>query len=419
MLKISWLLSPWLILVGVLSGGLIGIFNHELALELLPFGTLYLRFLQMLVLPMLLTAVISGLGNLFNSGHHQHHIPKILGFLFISLLVASLIGVLFGVFYKPGAELNHQAQITLGNTIVNTENNTTTQNQHSSSMGLIYFVGAMIPNNIFNALTQGDNLAILFFSILVGVSIGLIKTESSNLALNVIDAFFDVFLKIIGWLMYLLPFGLLCLFAGQIAQVGVDIIWATAKFIICIYLACIATLVLYSFIVWWHVKHSHSYFESLLALKQPLLVALGTSSSLATIPAALFALKNNFKSDKNIVDLVIPLGITINPPGTVLHFAISSCFIAQLYHISLHINEMSVILVGAVLASLASASAPGVVGLSMIAIILDPLGLPTNIAIILLVAIDPIIDPIMTALNVYANCTMALVATKKTLPVEE
>lgn len=413
MIRISWLLSPWLILASVVSGALIGVFDTSLAKELLPFGSLYLKFLQMLVLPMLITAVISGLGNLFISGMTKNSISKILIFLFSGLIAASFIGLMFGHLGEPGAEMQREAQVTLGKTVIETESNVTAipeSSEVASSPGLFSFVQAMIPSNIFTALNRGDNLSILFFSILVGVSMGLMNTTSSKLALSVVDAFFEVFLRIIGWLMYLLPAGLFCLFAGQIAQVGIEIVWATARLIFHIYLASIMLMAVYSIVVWWQSRKTHSYLQSLAALKQPLLVALGTSSSLATIPAALGVLKENLKIDRNICDLVVPLGFTINPPGTVLHFAIASVFIAQLYGTELGISEMSIILVGSILAGLAASSAPGVVALSMIAMTLDPLGLPTNIAIILLVAIDPIVDPILTAVNVHSNCAMTMVA---------
>jgi Na+/H+-dicarboxylate symporter len=106
---------------------------------------------------------------------------------------------------------------------------------------------------------------------------------------------------------------------------------------------------------------------------------------------------------------MIPLGMTINPPASVLQFAISSLFIAQIYGMELGFNELTIIFVGSILAGLASSSTPSIIGLSMIAMILDPLGLPSGVAIILLVAIDPVIDPIITALNVQANCTLAVI----------
>jgi Na+/H+-dicarboxylate symporter len=166
----------------------------------------------------------------------------------------------------------------------------------------------------------------------------------------------------------------------------------------------------YSLIIWWKLKDRFSYLESLAELRQPIIVALGTASSFATIPSALNVLKNNLKIDKNTSDLVIPLGMTINPPASVLQFAISSIFISQIYGVDLNSTQLGMVFIGAIFAGLASSSTPSIVALSMIAMILDPLGLPSSVAIILLVAIDPVIDPIITALNVYSNCALAVVS---------
>ncbi len=407
--KMSWLLSPWLILLGVVSGAVIGVINKELANQLLPFGSLYLRLLQMLVLPMLVTAVISGLGNLFISGIKKSQLRLLIIFLFIGLIIASSVGLLFGIVGHPGSGLQHEAQVTLGRTITQTEHSAMAIAHEQAPPSMFTYVQAMIPENIFSSLTRGDTLAILFFSLLIGVSMGMSRTVANNTALLVVNAFYTIFLTIIGWMMYLLPFGLLCLFAGQIAQVGMDIIWATAKLIQYIYISCIATMVVYSVIIWWKIRSRFSYLQTLSGLRQPLVVALGTASSFASIPAALSALKNNLKVDENVSDLVIPLGMTINPPASVLQFAISSVFIAQIYGAELGFEQFLMIFVGAILAGLASSSAPSIVALSMIAMILDPLGLPSSVAIILLVAIDPVVDPIVTALNVQANCALAVV----------
>ncbi|MDD2760203.1 MAG: dicarboxylate/amino acid:cation symporter [Methylomonas sp.] len=403
----GWLLSPWLIFAGVFIGAMIGIFDKELAKDLLPFGTLYLRLLQMLVLPMLMTAVISGLGNLFVSGMKKSQLTRLIAFVFIGLMMASFIGLMFGIFGRPGSGLEYEAQVTLGKTINESERNAINpaQAQHPS---MFAYVQAMIPENIFNALVRGDTLSILFFSLLTGLSMGLLKTDASKTALIVVDAFYNIFLSIIGWMMYILPFGLLCLFAGQIAQVGMDIVWATAKLIEYIYISCIATMLIYSIVIWWQIRHRYSYWQTLAGLRQPIAVAIGTASSFATIPSALNALINNLKVDQRVADLVIPLGMTINPPASVLQFAISSVFIAQIYGVDLQFGQLLMVFVGAILAALASSSAPSIVALSMIAMILDPLGLPSGVAIILLVAIDPVVDPIVTGFNVLSNCALTV-----------
>ncbi|MDF2981711.1 MAG: sodium:dicarboxylate symporter, partial [Devosia sp.] len=154
-----------------------------------------------------------------------------------------------------------------------------------------------------------------------------------------------------------------------------------------------------------------SYLATLGAMRETVVVAFGTSSSYASIPSALRGLKEGLRLDRRVVDLALPLGITLNPPGSTFHFALATLFLANLYGLALDPSQMVFVLFGAMLAGVAATGAPGVAALSMISIILVPLGLPVEVAIILLVAIDPIVDPILTVVNVQGNAaTTALLA---------
>jgi proton glutamate symport protein len=141
-----------------------------------------------------------------------------------------------------------------------------------------------------------------------------------------------------------------------------------------------------------------------------LVVAFGTSSSFAAIPSALRCLQNNLKINRGTTNLVIPLGININPQGTVMYFALSTILIAQIYNVSLGSQGFMIALIGSILAGMGATGVPGAGGLSILALILGPLGLPVQTAIILLIAIDPIIDAILTVTNVYANCAATVLA---------
>lgn len=403
------LLNPWIVFSSIFLGSLIGIFNPEFANILQPFGSLYLQLLQMLVLPILMTAVVSGLGRLFISGSAKNYLSKILIFLLFNLIIASFVGISVGHFAKVGRSLGEQAQVTLGKTISLAESNATNDELVAEDLpGFYVFVKAMVPSNIFLALVNGDNLAILFFSILVGISMGMLGSSSSHMALDVIDAFYEAFLAAINWMMYLLPFGLICLFSSQIAQVGLDIFWAMSKLVLYIYISSLLMVLVFSLLIW--IKSERSLFATLAAMRQPFFVALGTASSFASIPSALNALQEKLKVGRDVSDLIVPLGMTINPPGSVLYFALAGIFIAQIYDVPLDFEQLSIMSIGAILAGISSASAPGIVGLSMISIVLIPLGLPVEVAIILLIAIDPIVDPILTVVNVFSNCAMTMLA---------
>ena len=161
-------------------------------------------------------------------------------------------------------------------------------------------------------------------------------------------------------------------------------------------------LVVLCFVVIW-MRLGGSPWRAVTALREAILVAFGTSSSFAAAPAMMRALKRGLGMNPGVVDLVTPLGITLNPPGSAFHFAIATMFLANLYGVDLDTGQIAFVLVGSVLAGLAASGAPGVAALSMISLILVPLGLPVEVAIILLVAIDPIVDPVLTVVNISAN----------------
>jgi proton glutamate symport protein len=229
--------------------------------------------------------------------------------------------------------------------------------------------------------------------------------------LNVAEALFEAFLKMILWVMYGLPVGLFCLFASQISEIGLNIFVALGKLILGLYVASFILLGIYLMTAKWATRRSLR--QILTALKEPIFVAMGTSSSFATIPVALVALEQKLELEKKMANLVVPLGISLNPQGTIVRFAVTAIFMSQLYGMELGIDGLLFVVVGSILGGTAVTGVPAVVGLSMMSIVLDPLGLPTATAVILLIAINPVTDPLLTTVNVMANCTAATLVANK------
>lgn len=410
------MLNPWVIVAGIVAGGFVGWYNPTIAAYIAPLGQLYTSLLQMCVIPILLTAVISGLSRLFIFGAAANYITRLAMAILLGLMLASAIGILIAIVGRPGSGLQQSAQATLGTMISQYEMSTSEQTATlKEQAGLFSFFEQMIPENIFASLSQGERLSVLFFSIVVGIALGSTGVGMAQPVLHILEAFYETFIRIIGWLMYALPLGLFCLAAGQISHLGVGILAAMFKLILLIYLCALILILIYGLIIWW--KSENRLLRSFSALRETLIIAFGTSNSFAAIPSAMWSLKEDLNIDKDVTDLVLPLGITLNPPGSVCHFALCSLFIANLYGVALTLDQYVIIFVGSALAGIAASGAPGIAALSMIAIILQPLGLPLDVALILLAAIDPIVDPVLTVVNVHANCaTTAFVAQQKALP---
>ena len=407
---LNLLLSPWAILTGMIAGVLIGVRYKAIAFNLAPLGEVYLALLQMCIIPIMITAVLSSLGRILMFGEATSYLKRLVAVFIIGLVIASAVGLSMGIITKPGTELNKNAQVVLGKKISEIEGASEEQPE-SKRNSLIEFIKEIVTTNVIGAISMGKNLPVLFFFILLGIAIGLAHSKAGENLLEMINVFYDAILRIISWIMYGLPFGLCFLLAAQVAQVGPDIMFALLKLIITCYIAALTMIVFYGIAI--SLKIGGSFFHSFSALKETFVVALGTSSSFATIPAALHELQNKLHLDKHSTNLVIPLGINLNPHGSAMHFAISAVFISQLYGVSLNVSSLVIILIGSILAGLAATGAPGIGALSMIALVLEPLGLPVATAVILLAAIDPIIDPIITLTTVHANCAAATLVAKK------
>ena len=396
------LLHPASVFAGLLSGGLYGWLDTGAAPLVEFMGHLYLRLLQMCVIPLLFSAVVMGLAKLFSSGSARKYVGRLAGLFAAGLLLAGGLGLFLGKVGQPGANLQGGARQVIGEAVFRAE----ATSGATAGTSLQDIAIGIVPENIFMAFSSGNMLAILFFALLFGVALGSLDTDKSERAILLFESVYETLTTIIGWLVYLLPAGLFCLAYSQVSAVGLPILSAMLKLVLLIYAGGLFLALVCTLTVWWRL--GGDVRRPVSALREATFVAFGTASSFAALPAALRGLKAGLGMDRHVVDLVLPLGITLNPPGSVFHFAIATVFLANLYGVDLDMVQMAFVLVASVLAGLAAAGAPGVAALSMMSLILIPLGLPVEVAIILLVAIDPIIDPVLTVVNVQANAATTI-----------
>lgn len=407
------LLHPLSVLLGILVGSAIGIFYPQVAKHLHVPSQMYLAFLQMCVLPIMMAAVVVSVARLLRSGRANTFILGVSMVFIAGILLAATIGVGLGILGRTGSDLDRESRILMGQEIssvelaLGTDEDTGITDRPTESPGSVFF--SMIPQNVFQAISEGHNLPVLFFCIILGISLGSIRTTNSNVALAVADAVYEAMLRIIGWTIYALPFGLLCLFAAQISQIGTGIFLSLIRLILFMHLGCFLLLAIYLGILCHRARQPLPVVLG--ALRQTLIVAFGTSSGFAALPFALEGLHRRLGFSKDTVDLIIPLGTTLNPHGNAVCFGMAAIFIAQLYNIPLTFTNLLAIVPLSALAGIVASSAPGLASVAMLALVLDPFHLPTLVAIILVSAINPVIDPILTVVNIMGNCaTTAVIA---------
>lgn len=171
------LLEPKVIIAGVVAGLLTGYFFRSFGAAVAPYGIIYISLMSMCILPMMTTAIISGLGNLLRSPETRGSFRKMILIYGLGFLVPSLAGILAAVIGRPGVGLGNQDLSLLGEMVL-------TANQASAtppaSMSLLSFIGRIVPENIFAAFSEGRIISIVFVSILIGLAMGLVKSPKGK-----------------------------------------------------------------------------------------------------------------------------------------------------------------------------------------------------------------------------------------------
>jgi proton glutamate symport protein len=414
----QWLKSGWAVLIGAGTGAYIGFIEPQYISVVEPLGNLYLSILQMCILPILLTAISLSIGRLIKQTDNKQFLSRLVITFILSLIFASTLGSTIGYWISPGSNLDSSSLAAIGNIIHDLSEPDLEVNlfeaykapEDESLLAALFFT--LVPSNIFSALSSGSTIKILFFAILFGFAIGALKKQTSDHIFLTFDAIYSSFSKLVQWLMYLFPLGICGLLASTLSKIGFDALLAMVKFV---------PLVILTFIIWFLLMsiamkyRTGSFTLPLKALKEPIMISLSTSNTMASLPSALEAMHDKLGYDKQKIDLLIPLTFTLCRIGPTLYFSLATMFVVQIYNLDVSFGVFLLVVFGSVLAGTATAGSSGVSLLTMLGIVSGPLGLPLDAVLILFVVIDPIIAPFRVLAIVHSSCALiTIIFPKKT-----
>jgi proton glutamate symport protein len=391
------LLKPATLMASLVIAVLMGIFAPEFSVKLGAFGKIFVALLQMTVIPVLITAVASSLGRIVETHGLTRKLLRIVIVFLVGLAGSTLTGLFFGLIFRPGDFITKGGQSALGAYLFDQEfSNTSAETGHFS---FFEFVTSIVPVNPAAAISSGNYLAILFFSILLGVALGFVASKQAReVTLQVLETIYDAQLRIIHWTLHAMPLGILCIFSDQIARTGFHLILALLKFVVITIAAVLLSVLVHLYLV--HLrKPRKSFLQVFSQLKTPYLIAFTTRSSFATIPSALKTMVDGLRRNEQDVRLVIPLSINLNRMGSSMYMALSATLFLQIYDVPFSLAQMALITVVCIFSGMIPSNIAGLVPL-----VFAPLGLPIEVVLMLLLAIDPIIDPFLTLMNVSGSC---------------
>jgi DAACS family dicarboxylate/amino acid:cation (Na+ or H+) symporter len=383
-----------------------------------PFGRLFLRLIFMVVLPLVFSALalgVAGLGDVRRLG-------RVGAKTFVYTIGATGLSVALGLtlvnVVRPGAGLSDAtrealragaARTAAGAGGVNTSAVVGASTGGASAPVGLEAVLAIVPDNPLRAAVNGDMLAVMFFSLMVGVGIALAPTSSTAPLVAILQGLYTVVMRIIDVAMGLAPYGVAALLFTLTARFGIEVLQQLAVYV-AVVLGGLAfhQFVTYSVIVRLLGKVSPGLFFR--RIRSVMVTAFSTSSSNVTLPVALRTTEHDLGVPREIGNFVLTLGSTANQNGTALFEGVTVLFLAQFYGVELGLRAQLLVVLMSILAGVGTAGVPGG-SLPLIVPVLVTVGIPAE-GIGIIFGVDRLLDMCRTVLNVTGDIVAAVVVAR-------
>ena len=396
----------WQILIAIIAAVTFGSLLPKQVGYIEWMGTIFIRALKMIVVPMVLCSLVSGISGAGGEGKLGRLGVKTIIYYLSTSLLAILTGLFLVNIIGPGKGITG---------ILSSAGETPVVTPKPFQDTLV----EIIPTNIFEAFTLNDAmLSVIFFAILTGIYITKLKDRHRNQLTGFFNAFFELMMKITLFVMRLAPFGIFGLVASVMAEQSInnELFTSLGKYLLTVVAGLLfhnlVTLPLILFFVA-RINPIRHYK----AMATPLVTAFSTASSNATLPVTIEAIENNAGVSNRISGFTLPLGATVNMDGTALYELVVAGFAAQIYGIDLSFGQQFIMVTTALLASIGTAAVP-MASLATMSIIFSAVGLPFE-AVALILPVDRPLDMLRTATNVFSDtCGAVTIAKSEGEPVK-
>jgi dicarboxylate/amino acid:cation (Na+ or H+) symporter, DAACS family len=370
-----------------------------------PFGRIFLRLIFMVVLPLVFAALALGVAGLGDVGRLGRIGAKTFAYTIVATGLSVALGLLLVNLVRPGSGLPEATRTALA---ANAARGAAVTPPTDAPVGL-QAVLAIVPDNPLRAAVNGDMLAVMFFSLMIGLGLALAPRETVAPLIAVLEGIYAVVMQVIDLAMRLAPYGVAALLFTLTARLGAGVLRQLASYVLVVLVGlAIHQFVTYSLIVRFLGGMSpRLFFERIRAV---MITAFSTSSSNATLPLALTVTERNLGVPREIANFVLTLGSTANQNGTALFEGVTVLFLAQFYGIDLTLKSQLMVVLMSILAGVGTAGVPGG-SLPLIVPVLVTVGVPAE-GIGIIFGVDRLLDMCRTVLNVTGDITAAVVVAR-------
>ncbi len=384
------------IIVGVIAGLLVGWYWGAAANRVAWLGQLFLNTLSMLVIPLLVSAVISGVTSLGDVRQLGRLSGVTIAYYLVTVAIAVLIGLFMVNLIQPGVGVSTEGLEQPDELM-----------RLAEERGLGDILLSMVAPNLIRAAADTNLLPLIIWSVAFGIALASLGKKGRDAA-RFFESLNEGMMLLVSWVMYFAPIGVFGLIAGMFGAAGsvdafVDKIQAVGLHVVTVLSGLAIHFVVLTLILIFIARRSLTYLVTML---RAIVTSFATASSTATLPITIQCAKEA-GVDERARRFVLPLGSTVNMDGTALYEAAAAMFIAQAYGLELGFAQQAIIFVTATLAAIGAAGIPQA-GLVTMIIVLQAVGLPVE-GIALLLAVDWFLDRFRTSTNVWGDAVGAAV----------
>lgn len=389
-------------LVAILVGAVLGFATDGRSADWFGWmGILFVRLLKMIIVPLILTSIVTGVASVGTGKTLGRLGGKTLAYYLASSLLAILTGLILVNVIRPG----------VGADLVGTTGADLPELETMGSVTDIFY--RMIPTNPIQAMASGDMLAIIFFAILLGVGIAHLPAGRDRTIRELFEQGFDLMMLLTRGIIHLLPLGVLGLISTAVANSGLGTLQAVGLYALTI-LGGLAIHMLVTLPLFLWLLGRMSPLRHYRNMADAMITAFSTSSSSATLPVTIRSVRENVGVSNQVTSFVLPMGATINMDGTALYECVGTIFIAQVLGFDLSFSAQMVVVMTALLASIGAAGIPSA-GLVMIFLVTESVGLkgPEVATIVgIMLAVDRPLDMLRTMVNITSDSVGAAIIAK-------
>lgn len=387
---------PWYTTAALFLGIAYGLIAPDMALASKWLGDIFMNLINMVVVPMVLFSIISGIAGMKNI----QRLASIGGRVIIVFIVVVFIGCLLAwpitELISPGVGLNF----------------TPTEAYDTSGLGevsMLDFFANIVPSNIIQAMADADFMQVIFFAVVFGIALVLLGEKGEPLA-NICDLIAQTIYKVLGIVLWYMPIGVFCLIGWTVAEYGQVLFQGLAMFVLTDVTCCLSAFVVLMAITCAYTRINP--FKLIKSMVPIILNTVSTNSSAATIPITMNVTTEDLRVPKTIASFSISLGPTICKAGAGLYKVVLPIFVAQMYGIDLGFGQVFTCVLISTFMSIATPGIPGG-GVATGAVILGMMGLPLDI-MGAIAGLYRLIDMGHTTLNVAGGLFGTLIVAKET-----